>query len=116
MTEINLRAATQHDDELILELLKDMHREAGMGTINLDKVVNVIRHCREMGCIIIAEVQGIPRAIMGIRADKFWWSDDFAIFDQFTYVAPEARKLGPYLNGCTREGCSGSGWHPSCYR
>ncbi len=92
MTEINLRAATQHDDELILELLKDMHREAGMGTINLDKVVNVIRHCREMGCIIIAEVQGIPRAIMGIRADKFWWSDDFAIFDQFTYVAPEARK------------------------
>jgi hypothetical protein len=92
VTELSLRNATKHDDQSILELLVAMHREAGMGTINKKKVRNVIRHCREMGCIIVAEIQGVPKAVMGLRPDRFWWSDDIGLFDQFTYVSPEARK------------------------
>ena len=92
MTELSLRNATETDTQKVLELLCDMHKESGMGSINKDKVIKAIRHCRELGCIIIAEVQGVPKAIMGIRPDRFWWSDDIGLFDQFTYVAPEARK------------------------
>ena len=92
MTELHLRNASEHDDEVVLSLLQDMHRESGLGSINKSKVINAIRHCRQLGCIIIAEVQGVPKAVLGLRPDRFWWSDDFGLFDQFTYVAPEARK------------------------
>ena len=92
MTELNLRNATERDEEVILSLLMDMHKESGLGSVNKDRVNKAIRHCRELGCILIAEVQGVPKAVLGLRPDRFWWSDDFGLFDQFTYVAPEARK------------------------
>ncbi len=92
MTELNLRNATERDDPLIFNLLIDMHHESGMGNFNPDKVKKAIRHCRLQGCIIVADIQGVPKAVLGLRPDRFWWSDDIALFDQFTYVAPEARK------------------------
>jgi len=92
VTELSLRIAGQLDEPIVLDLLMAMHSEAGMGSINPQKVTNAIRHCREMGCILVVEVNGLVSAIMGLRPDGFWWSDDVALFDQFTYVKPEARK------------------------
>lgn len=92
MTELSLKNATERDDESILNLLTDMHTEAGMGSLNKSKVLNTIRHCRQQGCIILAEIGGVPVAVMGLKPDSFWWSDDLGLFDQFTYVAPSARK------------------------
>ena len=92
MTELSLRNATERDDQSILHLLEGMHHEAGMGTLNNKKVLNLIRHCREVGCIILVDIQDVPKAVMGLRPDTFWWCDDVGLFDQFTYVAPEARK------------------------
>ena len=92
MTELNLRNATELDDQSILGMLINMHREAGMGSFNKTKVINTIRHCRQLGCIILVEVNGLPSAVMGLKPDRFWWSDDLGLFDQFTYVAPNARK------------------------
>jgi GNAT superfamily N-acetyltransferase len=92
VTEFNLKNATERDDQSILNLLTDMHAEAGMGSLNKAKVLNAIRHCRQLGCIILVEVNGLPAAVMGLKPDRFWWSDDLGLFDQFTYVAPSARK------------------------
>ena len=66
MTELSLRIAGQLDEPIVFDLLMAMHSEAGMGSINPQKVTNAIRHCREMGCILVVEVNGLVSAIMGL--------------------------------------------------
>lgn len=69
-----------------------MHEEAGMGSVNVDKVERHVRTTLDKGVILIIEDGNQPRAAMGLRIQDFWWSDDKALMDAFTYVAPEARR------------------------
>ena len=87
-----LRKALLEDVNDILFLLMRMHEEAGMGSVNVDKVERHVRTTLQQGVILVIEDGSLPRAVMGLKISDFWWSDDKAIMDAFTYVAPEARK------------------------
>lgn len=87
-----LRKALLEDVNDILFLLMRMHEEAGMGSVNVDKVERHVRTTLQQGVILIIEDGNLPRAVMGLKISDFWWSDDRALMDAFTYVAPEARR------------------------
>lgn len=89
---LRLRKALTEDANSILFLLMRMHRESGMGSVNVDKVERHVRTTLQQGVILIIEDGHHPSAVMGLKISDFWWSDDRAIMDAFTYVAPEARK------------------------
>lgn len=63
-----------------------------MGSINVAKVERHVRTTLQQGVILVIEDGSLPRAVMGLKISDFWWSDDKALMDAFTYVAPEARK------------------------
>ena len=87
-----LRKALLEDVNDVIFLLMRMHEEAGMGSVNVNKVERHVRITLKQGVILIIEDGNLPRAVMGLKISDFWWSDDKALMDAFTYVAPEARR------------------------
>lgn len=73
-----------------------MHEESGMGSLNMPKVERYIGTTLARGVILMVEDDDFPVATMGLRVQDFWWSDDTALVDAFTFVAPEARKSGAF--------------------
>ena len=91
-----LRSANQQDIPRIAFLLMRMHEESGMGKLNMPKVERYIGATLARGVILIVEDDDLPIATMGLRVQDFWWSDDTALVDAFTYVAPEGRKSSAF--------------------
>ena len=67
-----------------------------MGHLNMPKVERYISTTLGCGVILVVEDDELPVATMGLRVQDFWWSDDTALVDAFTYVAPEARKSSAF--------------------
>ena len=67
-----------------------------MGKLNMPKVERYIGATLARGVILIVEDDDLPIATMGLRVQDFWWSDDTALVDAFTYVAPEGRKTSAF--------------------
>lgn len=63
-----------------------------MGSLNLEKVEQYVGGCLRSGVILVVEKDDEPLAVMGLHFQSFWWCDDAALMDAFTYVAPEARR------------------------
>ena len=67
-----------------------------MGKLNMPKVERYIGATLARGVILLVEDDDLPMATMGLRVQDFWWSDDTALVDAFTYVAPEGRKTSAF--------------------
>jgi len=96
-TELALRSATEDDTHIIFSLLMQMYQEHRMGSLNPDKVERHVRTTLDNGVILIVENHGQPCAVMGLKIGGFWWSDDAALMDAFTYVSKEARKTRAFF-------------------
>ena len=73
-------------------MLKEMHEESGMGSLNISIVLNTIELCLIKGVILLVERNKEAVALMGLIPNALWWTDDKLLMDQFTFVRPEARK------------------------
>jgi len=77
---------------IMVYMLKEMHEESGMGSLNISKVLNTIELCLIKGVILLVERNKEAVALMGLIPNALWWTDDKLLMDQFTFVRPEARK------------------------
>lgn len=92
MTNLSLKIANKDDRVSIVHLLTEMHKESGMGSLNINKVLNAIELCLSKGVILSIEMDKEIVAVMGLRPSTLWWTDNEMLMDQFTYVQPKARK------------------------
>lgn len=69
-----------------------MHGEAGMGSLNVEKVERYVGAALRSGVILVVEKDDELLSVLGLRFQSFWWCDDAALMDAFTYVTPEARR------------------------
>lgn len=96
-TELNLRSGTTEDEHIIFNLLMEMYQEARMGSLNPQKVKDTVRTTIENGVILLVEQNGQPCAVMGLKMGGFWWCDDNALMDAFTFVSKKARKTRAFF-------------------
>ena len=91
-SRITSRFADQSDILDILELLWEMHEESGLGSLNVGKVIQKTQDTLNNGLIIIAEQDAKIIGTIGLNKFQFWWSDDWALGDQWSFVTKEKRK------------------------
>ena len=91
-SRITSRFADQSDILDILELLWEMHEESGLGSLNVGKVIQKTQDTLNNGLIIIAEQDDKIIGTIGLNKFQFWWSDDWALGDQWSFVTKEKRK------------------------
>tara|TARA_Y100000996_G_scaffold403658_1_gene376859 strand:+ start:185 stop:655 length:471 start_codon:yes stop_codon:yes gene_type:complete len=92
-SKTTVRIADQSDLNSVLDMLWEMHLEAGMGSLNTDKVQNKVYDTFKNGLIIISENEKKElTGTIGLNKFQFWWSDDWALADQWSFVKKNHRK------------------------
>ena len=97
-SRITSRFADQSDILDILELLWEMHEESGLGSLNVGKVIQKTQDTLNNGLIIIAKQDDKIIGTIGLNKFQFWWSDDWAIGDQWSFVTKEKRKSKAFFS------------------
>lgn len=81
----------------IADLLELMHDEAGIGELNREKVESAIADVAANGvCLLWTDDDGTV-ASMGLKAARWWYSDDAYLKDLWFYVSRDRRQDYPYL-------------------
>lgn len=89
-----VRRATLADEEELMELCRELHKENGLFSMNESFVRQALRMAfMEHGGIIglIGDPGKIEAAIY-IKFGTFWYSDQFHLEELFNYVRPQYRK------------------------
>ena len=92
------RIADQSDLDGVLEMLWEMHLEAGMGSLSIDRVQKKVIETFNKGLIIISENKKGLTGTIGLNKFQFWWSDDWALADQWSFVKKNHRKSRAFLS------------------
>lgn len=87
-----VRVAEDHDAEPVLLLLKRMHAENGLASLNWNKVVERAREVFEVGIPLVADIDGDVVGSLGLLPGQWWYSDDWYLGESWVYVRPDARK------------------------
>lgn len=86
--------ATPSDLSEVVDLLRVMHAENGVGRVNETKALGVITKRIEAGGCMLARSHGRLVGSVAIYKDNWWYSDELAFFDQWFFVHPEHRSEG----------------------
>ena len=92
------RIADQSDLDNVLDMLWEMHLEAGMGSLSVDRVQKKVMETFNNGLIIISENKKGLTGTIGLNKFQFWWSDDWALADQWSFVRKDHRKSRAFLS------------------
>ena len=97
-SKTTVRIADQSDLNEILDMLWEMHLESGMGSLSVDRVQEKVSSTFSKGLIIISENGQKITGSIGLNKFQFWWSDDWALADQWSFVRKKHRKSKAFLS------------------
>lgn len=86
------RVATAADAGAIMDLLRDMHAENGIASLDEQKVRARIDELLRSGWIILAEVDGALAGSIALQFQSFWYSSDIHIRDNWFFVRKGYRR------------------------
>ncbi len=87
-----LRLATPADAEAVMALLRVMHAEIGMASLNEDKVRQKVAHVILRGFVCLALSDGRPVGTCGIEVSQMWYSDEHHLAETWFFVHPDHRQ------------------------
>lgn len=92
--EFEVRLANISDEDKILALCWDAHKEMPDRRLSIPKVENMVRSSlTNNGLIGVVDVGGDIRAMVGLIVTSPWCSDDLELHDWLTFVRPDCRHL-----------------------
>jgi GNAT superfamily N-acetyltransferase len=86
------RLGTADDAEAVLQLLRVMHAEIGLASMNEEKVRQKIRDVIERGFLCLALSDGRPVGTCALEFSQMWYSDDFHLAETWFFVSPDHRQ------------------------
>ena len=92
MMQITYRPAQVKDKDNLAALLRLMHKEVGLSSLNEDKMFNRIDITIQSGVAFLAEYDGKIIGSMGVFIGDFWYSDDPVLMDSWLFVRKDFRK------------------------
>jgi N-acetylglutamate synthase-like GNAT family acetyltransferase len=87
-----VRLATAKDAPAIMALLRVMHAEIGMASLNEAKVAKKIQDVLERGVICLALADGRPVGTCALEFSQMWYSDDHHLAETWFFVHPDNRQ------------------------
>jgi N-acetylglutamate synthase-like GNAT family acetyltransferase len=87
-----IRFASAKDVPTIMALLRVMHAEIGMASLNEAKVAKKIRDVLERGVICLALADGRPVGTCALEFSQMWYSDDVHLAETWFFVHPDYRQ------------------------
>lgn len=89
-----IRIATPHDEEPLLDILRQKHEEDGMGSFDVDLVRATVRRGIRQDWAMIGVIRGdhIIEATIGLFIGALWCSTDQHLSDLWHYVSPTYRR------------------------
>lgn len=89
-----VRIATKEDEEELMELSRELHKENGIFTLNEDKVRMMLRRAfnREGGILGVIGASGAVEGMIYMLVSTFWYSDDPHLEELYAYTRPQFRK------------------------
>jgi GNAT superfamily N-acetyltransferase len=88
-----LELATVDDIGDLVEFLRGLHAECGIGPLNIPKATENIRLCMpdRLGVTAVSRVNGDIVAAVGLLTDTPWYGDQVFLKDLFFFVHPAHR-------------------------
>lgn len=92
--ELPIRLATQDDEPEIMTLCRELHAENGLRSMNEDKVRAVLATAwnRTGGIVAVIGHPGYIEAVLVLRLDQLWYTDDWHLGEQFLFVRKDHRR------------------------
>jgi GNAT superfamily N-acetyltransferase len=87
-----IRHARREDFAALWTLLKDMHREQALFSLNPEKAMRVLAGAIDGGRVLVAEKDGVIAGTFAWEEAVAYYSDDPFISDLWMYVAPKHRR------------------------
>jgi hypothetical protein len=89
-----VRIADKGDEEEVMSLCRELHRENGLFEMNEDKVRGMLGRAfnREGGILGVIGAPGKIEAMIYMMMSTFWYSDNQHWEELLAYVAPKHRK------------------------
>lgn len=88
-----IRAATPADEDIIYNMLLELHDENGIFKVSETKVRNVIKEATsQQGGIIGIIGDNEPEASCGLEIGQWWYTDDWSLNEKWLFVRPAWRK------------------------
>lgn len=91
-TDVRLAHPEEEDDLLVL--CREIHREQPMHTYDEERVRAMVRRALNQDNAIMAVIgkPGDLRAALLLLIDPIWWSDEFQLLELFNFVREDHRK------------------------
>jgi len=86
------RGAKAEDRDTILDLLKEMHEEVSIYTMNEDKIIDKIDTIINNGVCFLAVVDDEVVGSLGCEPSQTWYSDDVFLGERWTFVKEDYRR------------------------
>ena len=93
-TDFTVRLASLSDEDKILALCWDAHKEMPDRRLSIPKVQGMVRGCLSgNGIIGVVDACGDIRGMVGLIATTPWFSEDNELHDWLTFVRADCRHL-----------------------
>jgi GNAT superfamily N-acetyltransferase len=94
LTDIRIRIATKTDEQEILSLIKLIHAEGGIQSINWGRVQHMVDFAfdRKGGIIGVIGETGSIRGMIFLLITKAWYTEEDHIEELLNFVHPDYRK------------------------
>jgi GNAT superfamily N-acetyltransferase len=88
---LSVKLATEADMPRLMELLRAMHAEIGIGALNAPKVFHLVSRLLRDGAVLVAVEDNLIIGAIGLELRAWWYSDDTVLGDYFFFVDAEHR-------------------------
>ncbi len=94
MTDSTIRIATAADEEEIITMCRELHRENGLFEMDDARVREVLRKCwdRKGGLMGVIGTPGAIEAMMLLLISCYWYTSQWHLEELFSYVRPDFRR------------------------
>lgn len=87
------RPAVQNDTEELIALLRQMHEEIGLWSLDEAALLNTVTQRIKENGVCIIEDDGEIIATIGLHAYRVWYSGSYVLQDQWLFIREDYRTL-----------------------